>query len=326
MPDIPSVKIGSTQSVGDAGSLRHKRIIAQIMFFTLFVLAPPLDIFRLDLTLGHFILFGQSWTLGLDGFATGGLNTPEAALQLLIRVFLPILGGGLLFIWLARRYGRLYCGWLCPHFSVVEIINGLMRRAFGRPTIWERRPLPERRAGGQSIKTRSGWWIPAGVAIIGFSFLWALTLLTYLLPPKEIYSGILNGTLTRNQFTFLTVATAALFIEFTFARHLFCRFGCAVGLFQSLAWMTKRNALVVGFDSKRAMSCRTCDNACEHACPMRLKPRGFKRAKFTCTQCGECIRACEVVQGKSGNTLLDWSIRVEDNAGRQSIMPQWKNK
>jgi ferredoxin-type protein NapH len=27
-----------------------------------------------------------------------------------------------------------------------------------------------------------------------------------------------------------------------FARHLFCRFGCAVGLFQSLAWMANPKA------------------------------------------------------------------------------------
>ena len=43
----------------------------QAGFFALFVLAPPLDLFRLDLTLGHFILFGQAWTLGLDPFLRG---------------------------------------------------------------------------------------------------------------------------------------------------------------------------------------------------------------------------------------------------------------
>lgn len=305
---------------------RRYRRIAQAGFFALFVLAPPLDLLRLDLTLGHFILFGQPWTLGIDGLADGTLGAAQAAGNLLLRAFLPVLLGAVGFIWIARRYGRLYCGWLCPHFSVVELINGLMRRASGRPSVWERQPLPERRADGRRVPADARWWLPTGIAIALFSFLWALTLLTYLLPPKTVYTNLLALDLTRNQAVFLGAATAVLFIEFTFARHLFCRFGCAVGLFQSLAWMSKKDAMVVGFDTARAAACRSCDNACDNACPMRLKPRSYRRAKFTCTQCGECISACEVVQGEGRPSLLDWSIRVEEAASRGAILPEWKSR
>ena len=47
-------------------------------------------------------------------------------------MFLPLLlllGIGFYVAW---KWGRLYCGWLCPHFSVVEMINALMRRAHGK--------------------------------------------------------------------------------------------------------------------------------------------------------------------------------------------------
>ena len=47
------------------------RRLTQAGFFLLFVLAPVFDIFRLDLNLGHLILFGFDWTLGLDDFAAG---------------------------------------------------------------------------------------------------------------------------------------------------------------------------------------------------------------------------------------------------------------
>jgi ferredoxin-type protein NapH len=114
--------------------------------------------------------------------------------------------------------------------------------------------------------------------VLGFAFLWALVLLTYLLPPAEIYGNLISGTLTRNQTIFLTAATLVLTIEFLLARHLFCRFGCAVGLFQSLAWMANDRAMVVGFDTRRAAACQDCNNACDNACPMRLKPRTLKRA------------------------------------------------
>ena len=107
-----------------------------------------------------------------------------------------------------------------------------------------------------------------------------------------------------------------LSIEFLFARHLFCRYACAVGLFQSLAWMSNRDAMVVGFQRERAADCASCYSACDHVCPMRLKPRNVKQVMFTCTQCAQCVAACETVQhGNPNGSLLAW---VSDEAARQN--------
>ena len=145
------------------------------------------------------------------------------------------------------------------------------------------------------------------LAAAGFALLWAVVLLTYLLPPAEIYHNLFSASLTPNQLRFIGVATLLLCIDFLFARHLFCRFGCAVGLFQSLAWMANPRAMVVGFDKTRAAACQTCNNACDHVCPMRLKPRTIKRRMFTCTECAQCLSACDQVQqGKPGGGLLQW--------------------
>ncbi|MCW8919087.1 MAG: 4Fe-4S binding protein [Gammaproteobacteria bacterium] len=281
-------------------SLQGRRLLTRSAFFLLFVLAPPLDIFRLDLNLGHFILFGYNWTLGLDPLLAGEIGPGEAAVNIILRGFLPIAIGAALFIWIAWRWGRLYCGWLCPHFSVVETINGLMLRTLGKPTLWERHRL-------EGVAADRRYWPLTLLAVVGFAFVWALSLLTYLLPPSEIYPNLLNGELTRNQGTFLAVATAVFCIEFLLARHLFCRFGCAVGLFQSLAWMGNHKAMVVGFDTRRTASCIDCNAACDNACPMRLKPRSIKRRMFTCTQCARCLDACEAVQAPHQQPpLLRW--------------------
>lgn len=290
------------------------RLLTRAGFFLLFVLAPPLDIFRLDLNLGHFILFGRDWTLGLEPFLRGEAGPLDAVWNMLWRGLLPLLAlvaGGL---WLAWKYGRLYCGWLCPHFSVVETINNLMRRASGKPTLWERQPLPARRPGGGRLTVSRRWWPLVGLAVLGFAFLWALTLLTYLVTPAEVYRNLLAGEPTRFQGLFLGVATLVLVVEFTLARHLFCRYGCAVGLFQSYAWMANRKALVVGFDAGRAGECADCFAACDHACPMRLPPRAIKRKMFACTQCTLCISACEAVQEDNPRgSLLRW---VQGEAAR----------
>jgi polyferredoxin len=316
---------GTATSASSSGSqrLQRQRLWWQMGFFILFVLAPVFDIFRYDLTERHAIIFGMDWRIGLDDFFAGNITSLELGGNILLRVFLPVVGGGVLFIAAAWRWGRLYCGWLCPHFSVVETINGLMRHATGKHSVWDKKPVPGRNPDGSVFSVNSKWWLPTVVLAVGFAFAWAVVFLTYLLPPAEIYGNLWRLEPTRNQTIFLTAATTVLSLEFLFARHLFCRFGCAVGLFQSLAWMGNRGAMVVGFKRMRAADCTTCYaadgpgySACEGVCPMRLRPRMAKSAMFACTQCGQCINACDTVQSKtSETTLLEW---VEHEAAQQN--------
>ncbi len=128
------------QTVNPKDTLQQKRLITRSAFFLLFLLAPVLNIFRYDLTETRFILLGfppLSFNLNLDWVAQ---STPpaEVAGQILFWFVLPILVLVPLVLWIAFKWGgRLYCGWLCPHFSVVEAINDLMTRITGRPTLWE---------------------------------------------------------------------------------------------------------------------------------------------------------------------------------------------
>lgn len=292
----------------NAESLQHNRRWFQAGFFLLFLFAPVFDLFRLDLTVGHFYFLRMDWTLGLEAFQRGEMGGGEAVVNLMLRGFMPVLLVVAGIVWIGWRYGRLYCGWLCPHYSVVETINRLMQRASGRPSLWEKNPLPELQADHTSRTPDRRWWPLTGLVILFFSLLWAVVLLTYLLPPAEIYANLWHGTLTRNQFTFIAVATVLLSIEFTLARHFFCRYGCAVGFVQSLSWMANRRALVVDFDRSRSALCKSCNNACDNACPMRLKPRKRKRHMFACTQCAECILACRNWQSVAGEDgLLYWN-------------------
>ena len=91
--------------------------------------------------------------------------------------------------------------------------------------------------------------------------------------------------------------------------------------------MGNRGAMVIGFRRQDASDCARChtnnlDNggpgysACEGVCPMRLKPRSTKNAMFTCTQCGQCISACDTVQRDvPKGSLLTW---VENEAAKQN--------
>ncbi len=303
-----------------ADTLQRKRLASQLAFFALFVLAPVLDLFRYDLNAGHAWLLGMEWRLGIDDFLAGRSGAGEAAVNVLLRLFLPILVGAALFLKVARRWGRLYCGWLCPHFSVVEAINGLMLRATGKPSLWEGEILPPWQPDGRARRIDRRWWLLVLPAAVGFAFCWAVVFLTYLLPPDEVYRNLWQGTPTRNQALFIGAATTVLSLEFLFARHLFCRYACAVGLFQSLVWIGNRDAMVVGFERARGADCNRClperQSACDMLCPMRLNPRNIKRHMFTCTQCGQCLSACATTQSANPDgALLRW---VSGHAARRN--------
>lgn len=271
------------------------RRISRSAFFILFLLAPVLDLFRLDLSRGHFVFLTMDWTLGLDP-QTSALEPSAITLHLLLRLGLPVLLTLGVLLWVVWRWGRLYCGWLCPHFSMVEWIDGIMARWLGRRSVWEQASAP-RRAGARLVMS---------VVVLGGSALWAATLLTYLVPPIPLWTGLFSRNLPIWQWFFIGIGTALFCIEFALARHFFCKYGCAVGIFQSLIWAVNRRAMVIGFKRERARDCRDC-SACDQACPMRLPPRGMKRHKITCTQCGVCVQTCQKVQADNpAGALLHW--------------------
>jgi ferredoxin-type protein NapH len=295
----------------DTIRLQKLRNAAQAGFFLLFVFAPALDLLRFDLNDTQLWFLGMRWSLGIDALARGEITATQASINFMLRAFLPALVFIAVFLGIAYRYGRVYCGWLCPHFSVVETLNNVLHRACGKLSVWDRDPTPR-----ANIEPQARWWPLFALSCALMGFLWAVTLLTYLLPPAAIWGGLLHGTLTPNQTRFIVIGSLVFTAEFAFARHLFCRFGCAVGLFQSLAWMANPRSMVVSFARERARDCKTCDaprgSACDHACPMRLNPRNIKRKMFSCVQCGQCLTACDSSQQAQARTpTLQWQIGAD---------------
>ncbi len=301
-------------------ALQKNRLLAQMAFFTLFTLTPIFDLFRYDLTQNHAYFLTLQWHLGMDEFIAGKVGSLQAAGNIVLYLFVPVLGTLALIIGVAWKWGRLYCGWLCPHFSVVETINRLMLIATGKHSVWDKKETPPWEPDGTPAPRDARYWLLVVPAAIGFAFAWALVGLTYLMPPFQVYHGLFNFALTKHEVIFLAAATCVLSLEFLFARHLFCRYACAIGLFQSFAWIGNKDAMVVGFERERLTDCADCmdkhGSACDAVCPMRLKPRNVKRWMFACTQCGQCISACGTSnRNNPQGALLRW---VSDKEARRN--------
>ena len=305
---------GAPSALERARALQRRRRAFQAGFFILFLLAPPLDLLRFDLLETQLYVLGFRWSLGLDALMQHQIGATEAALGLFWRAFLPAIGLIAAFLFVAWRYGRLYCGWLCPHFSAVELLNELLHRAIGRFSVWERHPSP------RADRTPHKRWAPVFVlACVMLGFTWGITLASYLLPPALLWHNLLHGTLSGNQARLIFIASGVFTLEFMLARHLFCRFGCAVGFFQSLTWMANPRGMVVAFDRERTLACRDCatprapqGDACNVACPMRLRPRSLKRLMFSCVQCGRCLQACNTAMAPMRQTApLQWAVGAD---------------
>ena len=286
-----------------AFSREQLRTITQYSFYLLFISAPFLNIFRFDIIEGHFVIFGYSWMFGLESSEFECLDTSHSVrdilLNFLLPVFLMIIFVGLI----AWKYGRIYCGWLCPHFSVVEMINRFMLKHLHRVTFWEK--------ASAEVDEKLPWLLLFSLCLL-IAFVWAFVLLAYVYPPQLLVNHLLHLELTLGPLLFLLVMTSILTIDFFFARHLFCKYGCSFGILQSFVWMANSQSMVIGFDKSRAHLCQSCDSECDKSCPMRLPVRGIKRAKFTCTQCGICLNTCDEVQADNPEgRLIHWVTNEE---------------
>lgn len=312
----PALAVPATPSTGqptalDTQSLQRWRTRTQSSFFLLFLLAPALNLLRFDLYETQLWFLGLRWSLGIDDFMAGKIDAGQVGTAIMLRGILPAVAFITVFMAIAYRWGRLYCGWLCPHFSVVELLNKLLHRACGKLSLWDTSTTP--RAG---VTPQKRYWPIFLLSCVLMGFLWAVTLLTYMLPPDVIWGNLVHASLTPNQARFIGVGTLVFTLEFTLARHLFCRFGCAVGYFQSVAWMANPRGMVVAFERNRAKDCKSCDmprgSACDNACPMRLNPRNIKRMMFSCVQCGQCLSACDTSQSaQQRSPTLEWKVGLD---------------
>ena len=131
-------------------STQKFRLFTRSTFFLLYLLAPVFDLLRYDLNSQTFYFFGQHINIGLEAFYEDHISSVEMLLNFAGMIFIPVISLIIVGALITYKWGLLYCGWLCPHESVVEIINNLMRQSSGKYSLWDRKKLPEQQLDGTS--------------------------------------------------------------------------------------------------------------------------------------------------------------------------------
>lgn len=256
-------------------AIRRPRRALQYLVLALLVLAPFVNLFRMDLSTGSFWLFGQR------------LWAPQFYLVMLLAALAV-----LLIIAASLALGRVFCGWVCPQNLFNELGMRWERRLGRRGTVALSVVIaflgsfvvlsyltdgPAMLRALRSGRPSPGWltfWAGATV-FFSLALAWWRTAICHSVCPYGFLQSVLTDRHTLRLGTLVPAAPAA--------RAVPMAAGLAAGL---------EPGFVVGLEPGLASVCSTC-NACARVCHMGVDPRTPDQRD--CVACGECIDACSRV-------------------------------
>jgi cytochrome c oxidase accessory protein FixG len=267
------------------GKWFSRRAAMAWLLLGVFVLTPHLSLFGkplvlLDLPARRFTFFGMMF-----------LPTDTVLLALFM------VSAGLAIALATALFGRVFCGWGCPHTLVMEfVIRPIERMLKAGPG---ESPSP----GKAALKTG-----------LFFVTAWLLgnTILAYFVGGATIREWMMRSPVQHpGPFLLMAGMTLAFFFHVAYFREQLCVLACPYGRLQSA--LLDRHSLIVAYDAKRGEprgkgkrtdpalailgDCIDC-GACTRCCPTGIDIRDG--LQMECVNCTQCIDACDAVMTKIG--------------------------
>lgn len=256
-----------------------------------------------------FLYMGGSWISYDRGYGLPSqaimIDLPQRKAYLLGIIIWPdelyyltlalILGAIGLFI-CTSLFGRVWCGYTCPHTTMVDLFM-MVERVFQGDRNARIKLNSEPMTSAKFIKkslTHASWLI--------FSFLFGFGWVGYFYDVRLLTRDLFNFSITSNGALWLIALTGTTYIFAGFLREKVCVYMCPYGRFQS--GLVDSDTILVTYHEWRGEprgkgegygDCIDC-NRCVVACPMGIDIR--EGLQMPCIGCGLCVDACDEVMSK----------------------------
>ncbi|MDP3671288.1 MAG: cytochrome c oxidase accessory protein CcoG [Telluria sp.] len=226
--------------------------------------------------------------------------------QELIYLALAALGAACALLAASALWGRIACGYACPHTVYTDIFMWIERRIEGGPAArlrLARSPYSARKLGKRALK-HAAWAL--------FACWTGLTLVAYFTPMRTLLDELARFALGPWETCTMAAYAALAYLNAGVMRERFCRFLCPWGRLQGA--MLGPATLAPSYDAARGEpravrnrstlaragtlgDCVDC-TLCVQVCPSGSDIR--RGAGADCISCGACIDACNLVMDKIG--------------------------
>lgn len=276
---IPVVVQSPSPKPVAVNGLEWKRRAVQGGAIIFLILAPILGIFRIDTSSGFVVLGRQIWFS--DFFIVFGF---WLALACALVMFYSTMGTA-------------FCGWVCPQNTLSAWANKLTFKYLGkRATVdWDGRENARVSSGKNKLKN----WLMLGGKLLLASMAAALVPMLYFYPPDVVWSFVTlrnDPRVISSLYLIYSVFVLLALGNLAVMRYYICRYTCVYRIWQFL--FKTRQTLHVVYDQSRSDECAKC-NFCVTTCPVDIDPRNTL-VFDSCTNCGECISACDSLHNKHG--------------------------
>ena len=227
--------------------------------------------------------------------------------DLMIFVFVFIFAAFLLF-YISNRYGRVWCGFVCPQTVWTLLFMWAENRIEGN--VQQRRRLDASNwTWTKAVKktTKHTLWLVIAT-------LTALAFMAYFVPAKALYLSFFSFDMSAMIMGWVFTFMLCTYLNAGLVREKMCQHMCPYASFQSA--MINTQTKLVTYDAKRGENrgprkrrqaapshlgdCVDCQ-LCVHVCPVGIDIRDGMQ--YDCINCGLCIDACDDTMKTFGYAL-----------------------
>lgn len=218
---------------------------------------------------------GTVWSARLFGIS---LSDPLAGVEAIISsrsFYRPMLWSLLIPVGISVCLGRVFCGWVCPVNTLLEVVDKCRRLL----------RLAEIRERDVRFSLRNKYLILA--LVVGLVAFTGTPFIALVYPPavlsREVHLFVFGATVGLGAYLILAICAIELFVS----KRWWCRYVCPGGALYSL--LGRFRLIRVARDDSKCVGCGECVRVCQ----FDLRPMLVQITGMECTNCGSCIRACQ---------------------------------